>query len=382
MSQKPTFRSRKIDKHRQMCVLLEEDVDFDGTIRDTQNIDYGVDKEEADEEHLLTSLKTQFNTSKKYVPLPDVQLIKRTKREFAKPDGMIRYKATEALIFCASDDDVAFVKKHPGMNINDFELVMSICDEMMMDRVPHATLFDMDDLLHKIVTTLEKPHLEEIIPVIYDHYKTLFLEKDDIIMPILIPAEKYDSDSHPYKSFRPREVATFRKTRQSQSSSSRIKQWNQELNTAHHILQLVLRREKTNKEIMIIDQVIFEKRLRLKLKRKQLGLPEEEQKPPSRPKTHNIGDGIKRRLAMDNDYVDVSLGLYNNKSWQYRIRSHMNNMIIDKNSSYNKHDMFSDEEIDVIDVNDERFKKARYSLITKADWILMGKNDNLDDMDQ
>ena len=373
MSQKPTFRSRKIDKHRQMCVLLEEDVDFDGTIRDTQNIDYGVDKEEADEEHLLDSLKTQFHTSKTYVPLPDVQLVKRTKRKFKKPDDWIKHKASDAMDFSASVNDIKFIEQHPGMKIEDFEYIMNVCDEMMLDRVPHASIFDIGDLLHKIVTTNEKPNLEEIIPVIYDHYKSLYLEKNSLIMPILIPADKYELDTHPYKSFRAREVATFRKTRQSQSSTSRLKQWNQELNTAHQILQLVLRREKTQKEIMMLDQVIFEKKLRLKLKRKQLGLPDEEQKPITRQKTQTFGDGIKRRLQLDKDHVDVSLNLFNNKSWLYRIRQGVSNLVIDKNSSFDAHDVFSDEDVDMIDIHDNLYKEARNAQITKADELIIDK---------
>ena len=373
MSQKPTFRSRKIDKHRQMCVLLEEDVDTEGTIRDTQNIDYGVDKEEADEEHLLTSLKTQFHNSKTYVPLPDVQLVQRDKRLFERPDDWIRNPTIEMVSFCASTVDLEFLIQHPDINIDDFEFIMNTCDEMMLDRLPQASLFDIGDLVHKIVTAKEKPQLEEIIPVIYSHYTALFEDKNDIIMPILLPAEKYEQEGHPYKCFRAREVATFRKTRQSQSSTSRLKQWNSELNAAHHILQLVSRREKTQKELMLLDQVIFEKKLRLKLKRKQLGLPDEEHKPITRQKVIQIGDGIKKRIAMDKGYVDTSLNMFTNENWSYRLRQHLNTMIIDKNKSYDPHDVFSDEDIEEIDIYKDDYKQARMNQLTRVDYALMDK---------
>eukprot|EP00834_Sanchytrium_tribonematis_P001784 NODE_46_length_32145_cov_0.918711.p11 type:complete len:380 gc:universal NODE_46_length_32145_cov_0.918711:24322-25461(+) len=369
--QKPTFRSRKIDKHRQMCVLLEEDVDFDGTIRDTQNIDYGVDKEEAEEEHLLQSLQTQFQTKKAYVPLPDVQLLKRPKKLFQRPIDWIRHNEPEIVEYCSSKEEIEFVKNHPGMKLDEYEYVMQVCDSMMLDRLPHASIFDIGDLLYKIVTGYQKPHLEEIIPVIYDHYKTKFLEKNNILMPVLLPAEKFESDSHPYKSFRPREIATFRKTRQSQNSTSRLKQWNSELSSAHQLLQMVAHRERIQKEVLLVDQIIFEKKLKVKLKRKQLGLPDEEQKPLARQKLTSIGDGIKRRIQMDKDYVDISLSLFNHRSWAYRLRQGISNMIIDRNSSFDAYDVLSDEEIEIIDPNEDSFTKIRYEQLTQLDWNMI-----------
>ena len=94
------------------------------------------------------------------------------------------------------------------------------------------------------------------------------------LRPVLKKEENVvDADKDPYVCFRQREMKTERKIRRSDMlSMDKVKSLHDDLIKAKQILDLVYEREVAQKDLVEVQHIIFEKRLRLRKLRKHFGI--------------------------------------------------------------------------------------------------------------
>lgn len=89
-----------------------------------------------------------------------------------------------------------------------------------------------------------------------------------------IKADEIGPDSDPYICFRRREVKQLRKARRSDTQSvDKLKRLRDELLHAREILELVALRETARREILELEQRIFDQRILLRRVKKKFGIP-------------------------------------------------------------------------------------------------------------
>jgi enhancer of polycomb-like protein len=80
-------------------------------------------------------------------------------------------------------------------------------------------------------------------------------------------------DADPYVCFRQREIKTFRKVRRSDTVAlDKLRRLKEDMANCKHLLDLVYEREKTKKESIEMEHLVFEKRVYMRRLRKHLGI--------------------------------------------------------------------------------------------------------------
>ena len=88
--------------------------------------------------------------------------------------------------------------------------------------------------------------------------------------------ETTKGESDPFLCFRRREIKSTRKTRRTDAQSlHRLRQLKHEMDTARHIMDMIVKREKMRREALLLEHLIFEQRLLVQEMREKLGLPED-----------------------------------------------------------------------------------------------------------
>jgi len=84
------------------------------------------------------------------------------------------------------------------------------------------------------------------------------------------------SENDPYVTFRKREIKSTRKTRRTDAQClQKYEILRRDLEDVTKLLDLVGTREKMRKEMILLDQLIFEQRANVRSQRKYLGMPDE-----------------------------------------------------------------------------------------------------------
>jgi enhancer of polycomb-like protein len=255
---------------------------------------------------------------------------------FQQPQTYIRFSSTvedtSGCPYCMTGEDEVYLKKlnskskKAGQCSEDqFEIVMNVFEEISALKQPFASVDNAPVLsLEEMVAAFDDEvdiHTRVFAKDIYPHWKDRrLLEQNHPLMPALKFERNVDTDdSDPYVCFRRREVRQARKTRGRDAQIvEKLKKLRTELETGRQLMHLVKQREIGRREQLAMERSIFDKRLALKMSKRQLGIKGEDedlinQKPIPKPRPRldpaiinrgGVGAGVIPKLPLPSTRAD------------------------------------------------------------------------------
>ncbi|CAG8476727.1 7761_t:CDS:2 [Paraglomus occultum] len=306
MSNRKSFRNRKIDNKKPIRIYLEDEItDLDeltGVARSVPVIETGVDKDEEEELHLqeaLTAasavLATGDLSKAAVIPTPHARREVPNYEElygsktWTDPCSLIRFSTPiEECIGCPytldEEDDrwLAEYNKNaqPAARISEdyFEKIMH-----QFDQSSKRNIMDLKEL--PTWEQMEKSWNEKsMIPkslaqIVYPHWKERRIKRGGRpIIPRLKLEETSRNENDPYVCFRRRELKPLRKTRRTDAQSlEKLRGLRRDIALGSRLVNMIKDREGTRKEILSLSNTQFEKRYLMKKMQQRLGIQEFDQ---------------------------------------------------------------------------------------------------------
>ncbi|CCG83364.1 Enhancer of polycomb-like protein 1 [Taphrina deformans PYCC 5710] len=304
MSKRTNFRNRKISIKQALSILRAneiEQLDEDLLLQNAApTVESGVDKEEENETHLVAAMSSS-HTKPVYIPTPDASRVvqdyeKRYRKPFPLPNSRIRFSATvedcEGCPYSMDEQDLEWLEQFNAERKNNtvisedaFEWIVQQLESTINTKQPFLSTAPDSILSYEELessfdeeTSVAKTH-KAFAKFVYPHWRARRVANGGKpIMPLLRYEENSKDDGDPYVCFRRREVRQIRKTRQTgQSATIRLRNLRTEMQSARDLAESVLRREQLKREVLLVDQAIFEKRCRVKDLKRRLSIKGEDE---------------------------------------------------------------------------------------------------------
>lgn len=235
-------------------------------------------------------------TQQSFIPTPETVKAKGLNydelypRVFSQPATYVRFSATVeesiGVAYCINDEDSAFLAKlNDGKDfegrdrkdklnqcsVENFEDVMTLFEEASARNQPFVAIDSPPILSLEEIEQSNEEHLSADarlwLKPIYAYWvvrKTGRARMPTIKVRVLDTSSEAD-DADPYICFRRREVRQTRKTRGRDAQVvDKLKKLRMELEQARKLVQLVVQRERLNKDGLETSRKLFEERRRLK----------------------------------------------------------------------------------------------------------------------
>ncbi|BFZ57267.1 Enhancer of polycomb-like protein 1 [Savitreella phatthalungensis] len=305
MSKRTNFRNRKISVKQALGILKWKDVDkleedllnqAAAAAAASEKVESGVDKEEENETHLVAAMNASGFQKTANIPTPDASQVvpdydkkfRTAHKTWTSPSTLIRssltVEETEGCPYCMDEQDEEWLDKfNVGRKgntaiseeafeciIQQFELTINV-KQPFLSTAPDSILpFEELQSAFDDEQAIGRPH-KAYAKFVYPHWRDRRVANGGRpIMPMLRFEENAKDDGDPYVCFRRREVRQMRKTRQTgHPATTRVRALRNEMQQARDLADMVLRRERLKREVLLVNQAIFEKRCLVKdLKRK------------------------------------------------------------------------------------------------------------------
>lgn len=293
-------RVKKLSRTAGQSVLREDQLDSTEyhSLQANYNVETGVEKSEEKEYHLQAALAASgaaANEKDGEIPAPpaeesaDIDYDSLYSLVFDKPATYIRFSQTvEECSGCQYDmtteDDIfltAYNQKRPAgskCSEDDFEKIMEAFEETAENQAPFASVDNTVipfETMESYLKSQVQPKVHAFTRDIYEFWKT---RRQDSGNKALQPSLKFEThqdndDGDPYVCFRRREVRQTRKTRaRDTQSTDRLRKLRKELEEARSLVQLTSLREITKRDVLSVDRMVFEQRVKLKDTKVRLGI--------------------------------------------------------------------------------------------------------------
>ncbi|KAI1005306.1 Enhancer of polycomb-like protein 1 [Podosphaera aphanis] len=297
-------RIRKLAKNTPQPVLREDQIESAeyASLQNQYNVETGVEKNEEKEYHLQAALAASSGEgdkdSIKEIPAPPAQETANLDYDslysltFEKPATYIRFSQTvEDCTGCQYDttaEDEVFLK---NLNENssakcsedDFEEIMEIFEETSELQAPHAPIdgyvVSFDDMNMSLKRQVDQKILV-FTKAIYEYWKIRRKESGNHPLQPSLKFEKNQEkdDGDPYVCFRRRDARQTRKTRARDSQSTdKLRKLRKELEDGRALIEMAYRRELLKRDLLAAELGVFEKRMRVKETKIQLGIKGDDQ---------------------------------------------------------------------------------------------------------
>ncbi|KAI8897557.1 enhancer of polycomb-like-domain-containing protein [Globomyces pollinis-pini] len=288
------LRSRKVDHRKQMPVYrYDQLLDLDEiNSRTLSKVTTGVEKEEEEEHHLQAALLTNS-----VIPTPEASNLLLNPQNydafyptnFHLPKSLIKFSSQiEDVMGCLYNLDE-----------KDNAWIESLDEEIKSRTTPLAieqTFYAFEQAGNDKVagdcpdfeTCLQMlqqagyDHIldQDVLYLIYDYWKNARYElnQGNRLRPRLKFEEmSLNPESDPYVCFRHREIKQLRKVRRSDTvAQEKLHKLKEDLTRARELLQFIHEREQHCKDLLMIDHLIFEKRVTVRKIKKDLGITSNE----------------------------------------------------------------------------------------------------------
>ncbi|KAG4301260.1 hypothetical protein PCK1_002570 [Pneumocystis canis] len=299
------FRQRKISIKAPLQIYRAAEIpDLDEEIslqRSVPLVETGVDKDEEDEHHLRTAIASKMspNVKQVYIPTPDASKMvddydKLYKKTFVEPSTFIRFSTTvedcEGCSYSMNEEDSDWLTKFNDSKRSRenycsedvFELIMNQFELLTKEKqscfcVDPSQIADFSEFESAFVNSPVAFYMH-FAKLIYPYWKHRRISNNGKqLMPSLRFEENDKDDNDPYVCFRRREIRQVRKTRRSDvQSSEKLRKLRSEMEQAHNLIELVVRREQLKKECLLLEQCIFNQRCHVKEIKRKLGIKDED----------------------------------------------------------------------------------------------------------
>ncbi|KAI7887922.1 enhancer of polycomb-like-domain-containing protein [Mucor mucedo] len=303
------FRVKKLSPKHPLPIYKEYQLpdltDATNVQRAVPQIETGVEKEEEEEHDLQAAMSaaqaavTTGASVENYIPTPDASRLIPTeeyvslyKKKYKEPSTLIRFSSTvEDCVGCPyvmDEEDEVFLNNYIAQFPNDtlsedsFEKIMWECESITNQQWPHlyldATLIADYKTFMDNVPDYSKLKTLANFSIIFDYWRTRRLQREGkSIIPQLKFEEILKNEADPYVCFRRRETKPIRKTRRTdQQSLERLRKLRSEMEMSRNLLGMVLRREKTRKEGLVLEHNVFEQKRIIHEYQRTLGIKEDD----------------------------------------------------------------------------------------------------------
>ncbi|KAI9797515.1 MAG: Enhancer of polycomb-like protein 1 [Piccolia ochrophora] len=293
------FRQRKLSTKQSLQILNEDQVEKldDDQQRNNNKVDTGVEKGEEGEHHLQKALSASQGgkIAQVYIPTPDaiqsnIQYDRLYPLRFQQPATYIRFSSTvedcSGCQYCMSSEDDEFLKTlNQNKSVStqctedQFEEVMDCFEQTSQAKQPFAAVDNppvvgFDEMQSLLEERLDE-HVRAFAEEIYEHWKSSRINEGGkaLMSSLKFETGQETDDADPYVCFRRREMRQVRKTRgRDAQSTEKLRKLRKELEEARQLVELVVQREKSRKDILGVDKALFEQRLKVKEAKRRLGI--------------------------------------------------------------------------------------------------------------
>ncbi|KAK9452937.1 enhancer of polycomb-like-domain-containing protein [Dipodascopsis uninucleata] len=298
------FRHRKISVKQTLQILKQSDIPDleDEQQREIQQVETGVEKGEEEEHHLQAAINASLaaasgaNVQQIYIPTPDASKVfgdysKYYTRKFTEPTTYIRFSSTvediSGCAYCLDESDFEFLEKINSTRRSTsqqctedaFEQIMQQFESTIAERQPFLST-DVSQILsfeemESAIVELGIPVYVHFAKMIYPHWKARRISHSGkpIIYSLRFEEAGDKDDSDPYICFRRREFRQVRKTRRSDAQSSeKLRRLRAEIELAHNLTDMIMKREVLRKESLQLEWDTFKQRSLVKDLKRKLGI--------------------------------------------------------------------------------------------------------------
>lgn len=303
---KLNMRARKLNTLKPLPIHRAEDMQlYDQTqySRNQQAIATGVEKEEETEHHLQAIISNQENHGTIFIPIPDASRLVSNyddyyKGGFHRAPKLIRVNPADNFdVIYESYDmdevDTEWLTEHNKENPNkkltedQFEQLIGYFESRANDTKSFESL-TLEDIMKPSLIGTEKlpPPPPTLIAspggrACFNYWKQRREKLGRPLQPTLRPETVPNSETDCYVCFRRREIRSIRKSRRNdQQSFDKLCKLREEFDRARQILELVVKRDRLKREAVLLDLLVFDKKLKiwdLKAKLKASGATEQEE---------------------------------------------------------------------------------------------------------
>lgn len=208
---------------------------------------------------------------------------------YQKPSSYIRYSSPiEEVNGCEYDmtrEDDVFLKSYnatpPAAGTlfeDDFERVMDIFERTAADQTPFASVDNTViayDMMVPALHHLDSDSILQHAKAVYEFWQTRRQEQGNKPLNSSVKFETHQEtdDADPYVCFRRREARQTRKTRARDNKiAETLKKLRRELEDGRQLVLMSYEREMTKRDLLHMDQALFEERCKLKNVKVKLGI--------------------------------------------------------------------------------------------------------------
>lgn len=298
------IRIRKLAKHTQQPVLREDQ--FESTeycsLQNQYVVETGVEKSEEKEYHLQAALAATSGASdkdaEKEIPAPPAQESSNIDYDglysltFEKPATYIRFSqtvedCTGSQYNMTTEDDIFLTAYNQDKSVkcseDDFEKIMEIFEESSEIQAPHGFVDGFVVSFENMNVSLQQQvdgRISIFAKDVYEHWKIRKHENGNYPLQPTLKFERNQEkdDGDPYVCFRRRDARQTRKTRaRDLQSTDKLRKLRKELEDGRNLIEMAYRRELLKRDLLDVESGVFEKRLKVKEAKVQLGVKGDDQ---------------------------------------------------------------------------------------------------------